>query len=111
MKYDDLIGDYVAGPGVLRRSVAGMTRDQLLARPGPQKVAKLSLRGMASSTPPLAKATSVGGSSCECEDFPGGPRSLGLGVHPYFQKPLCIPERQLGQLNMNVRLSLSELSR
>jgi uncharacterized damage-inducible protein DinB len=33
MSHDALIEDYLAGPGVLRRAVAGMTRDQLLARP------------------------------------------------------------------------------
>ena len=33
MNHDALIEDYLAGPGVLRRAVAGMTRDQLLARP------------------------------------------------------------------------------
>jgi hypothetical protein len=30
-----LIEDYLAGPGLLRRAVAGMTRDQLLATPIP----------------------------------------------------------------------------
>ena len=33
MSHDALIEDYLAGPGVLRRAVAGMTKDQLLARP------------------------------------------------------------------------------
>ena len=33
MSHDALIEDYLAGPGLLRRAVAGMTRDQLLARP------------------------------------------------------------------------------
>ena len=33
MNHDALIEEYLAGPGVLRRAVAGMTRDQLLARP------------------------------------------------------------------------------
>src|SRR6516164_3982732 len=37
MKYDALIEQYHAGPGVLRRAVAGMTREQLLARPIPGK--------------------------------------------------------------------------
>ena len=32
-KYDPLIEEYLAGPGLLRRAVAGMTKDQLLARP------------------------------------------------------------------------------
>ena len=33
MSHDALIEDYLAGPGLLRRAVAGMTSDQLLARP------------------------------------------------------------------------------
>src|SRR5262245_45457346 len=33
MDHDALIEQYLAGPGLLRRAVAGMTRDQLLARP------------------------------------------------------------------------------
>ena len=33
MSYEALIEQYLAGPGLLRRSVAGMTRGQLLARP------------------------------------------------------------------------------
>ena len=33
MNHDALIEEYLAGPGLLRRAVAGMTRDQLLARP------------------------------------------------------------------------------
>ena len=37
MKHDALIEEYLAGPGLLRRAVAGMTRDQLLARPIPGK--------------------------------------------------------------------------
>jgi len=37
MNYDALIEQYLAGPGLLRRAVAGMTRDQLLARPIPGK--------------------------------------------------------------------------
>lgn len=37
MSYDALIEEYLAGPGLLRRAVAGMTRDQLLARPVPGK--------------------------------------------------------------------------
>jgi hypothetical protein len=36
-KYADLIEQYRAGPALLRRTVAGMTRDQLLARPIPGK--------------------------------------------------------------------------
>jgi DinB superfamily len=35
MNHDALIEQYLAGPGLLRRAVAGMTRDQLLARPIP----------------------------------------------------------------------------
>ena len=37
MSHDALIEEYFAGPGLLRRAVAGMTRDQLLARPIPGK--------------------------------------------------------------------------
>ncbi len=37
MDHDALIEQYLAGPGLLRRAVAGMTRDQLLARPVPGK--------------------------------------------------------------------------
>jgi hypothetical protein len=37
MNYDALIEPYLAGPGLLRRAVAEMTRDQLLARPVPGK--------------------------------------------------------------------------
>jgi len=37
MSHDALIEDYLAGPGLLRRAVAGMTKDQLLARPVPGK--------------------------------------------------------------------------
>src|SRR5262245_15371213 len=37
MSYDALIEQYLAGPGFLRRAVAGMTREQLLARPIPSK--------------------------------------------------------------------------
>jgi hypothetical protein len=33
MKHDALIDEYLAGPGLLRRAIAGMTREQLLARP------------------------------------------------------------------------------
>jgi hypothetical protein len=33
MQYDALIEQYLAGPELLRRAVAGMTGDQLLARP------------------------------------------------------------------------------
>src|SRR5215813_9770072 len=32
MKYDTLIEQYLAGPDLLRRAVAGMTKEQLLAR-------------------------------------------------------------------------------
>jgi hypothetical protein len=35
MDQDALIAQYLAGPGLLRRAVAGMTREQLLARPVP----------------------------------------------------------------------------
>ena len=37
MSHDALIEEYLAGPGLLRRAVAGMTSDQLLARPIPGK--------------------------------------------------------------------------
>jgi hypothetical protein len=37
MTHDALIEEYLAGPGLLRRAVAGLTRDQLLARPVPGK--------------------------------------------------------------------------
>jgi hypothetical protein len=37
MNYEALIEQYLAGPGLLRRAVAGMTGDQLLARPVPGK--------------------------------------------------------------------------
>jgi hypothetical protein len=33
MNHDALIQEYLAGPGLLRRAVSGMTRDQLLVRP------------------------------------------------------------------------------
>ena len=35
MSYDALIEQYLAGPGMLRHAVAGMTGEQLLARPIP----------------------------------------------------------------------------
>ena len=35
MNHDALIEQYLAGPGLLRRVVSGMTRDQRLARPVP----------------------------------------------------------------------------
>ena len=37
MDHYALIEQYLAGPGLLRRSVAGITREQLLARPIPGK--------------------------------------------------------------------------
>jgi uncharacterized damage-inducible protein DinB len=37
MSHDALIDQYVAGPGLLRHTVAGMTRDQLLTKPIPGK--------------------------------------------------------------------------
>ena len=37
MNHDTLIEEYLAGPGLLRRAVAGMTTGQLLARPIPGK--------------------------------------------------------------------------
>jgi uncharacterized damage-inducible protein DinB len=35
MNHNTLIEEYLAGPGLLRRAVSGMTREQLLARPVP----------------------------------------------------------------------------
>jgi hypothetical protein len=37
MNYDALVEQYLAGPGLLRRAVAGMSRDLVLARPIPGK--------------------------------------------------------------------------
>src|SRR5215472_10250027 len=37
MNHDAVIEEYLVGPVLLRRAVAGMTRDQLLARPIPGK--------------------------------------------------------------------------
>src|ERR1700756_3131308 len=37
MSHDAMIEQYLAGPGLMRRAIAGMTRDQLLARPVPGK--------------------------------------------------------------------------
>lgn len=37
MKYDALIEQYLAGPDLLRRALAGMTKAQLLAKPIPGK--------------------------------------------------------------------------
>lgn len=37
MNHEALIEQYLAGPDLLRRGVAGMTNDQLLARPIPGK--------------------------------------------------------------------------
>jgi hypothetical protein len=37
MSYDALIEQYLDGPGLLRRAVAGMTREQLFTRPIPGK--------------------------------------------------------------------------
>src|SRR4029078_1459115 len=43
MPYGDLINDYAAGPQLLREAVRGMTREQLLARPGPGKWSTLEV--------------------------------------------------------------------
>src|SRR3954468_16140147 len=43
MNYDALIEQYLAGPDLLRRAVAGMTRDQLLARPVPGRWSTLEV--------------------------------------------------------------------
>lgn len=37
MSHDALIEQYLAGPGLLRRAIAGKTNEQLLARPAPGK--------------------------------------------------------------------------
>jgi hypothetical protein len=37
MNHEAMIEQYLAGPGLLRRAVAGMTREQLFARPIPGK--------------------------------------------------------------------------
>jgi hypothetical protein len=43
MKHDTLIKEYLAGPGLLRSAVAGMTREQLLARPVPGRWSTLEV--------------------------------------------------------------------
>src|SRR6266436_4236588 len=43
MNHDALVEQYLAGPGLLRRAVAGMTREQLLARPVPGKWSTLEV--------------------------------------------------------------------
>jgi len=43
MNYQKIIADYLAGPAVLRKAVAGMTREQLLARPVPGKWSTLEV--------------------------------------------------------------------
>ncbi len=43
MKYDALIEQYLAGPNLLRRAVAGMTKEQLLPRPIPGKWSTLEV--------------------------------------------------------------------
>src|SRR5216683_610507 len=43
MKYDALIEQYLAGPDLLRRAVAGMTREQLRARPIPSNWSTLEV--------------------------------------------------------------------
>ena len=42
-KLSQLLDDYVAGPALLRKAVAGMSRDQLLARPVPGKWSTLEV--------------------------------------------------------------------
>src|SRR5437867_3067269 len=39
----DLITEYVAGPRILRQAIAGMTREQLLARPVPGKMSAMEV--------------------------------------------------------------------
>src|ERR1700757_1684824 len=43
MSHEALIEQYLAGPSLLRRAVAGMTREQLLARPIPGKWSTLEV--------------------------------------------------------------------
>jgi hypothetical protein len=43
MKYQKMIEEYSAGPGILRKAVAGLTREQLLARPIPGKWSALEV--------------------------------------------------------------------
>jgi hypothetical protein len=43
MKYQKMIEEYRAGPGILRQAVAGMTGEQLLARPIPGKWSTLEV--------------------------------------------------------------------
>ena len=43
MNYQKMIEDYLAGPAILRKAVAGMTREQLLARPIPGKWSTLEV--------------------------------------------------------------------
>ena len=43
MKYEKNIEEYRAGPAVLRKAVAGMTREQLIARPIPGKWSTLEV--------------------------------------------------------------------
>jgi hypothetical protein len=41
--YSQLINDYLAGPQLLRKAVAGLSREQLLARPIPGKWSTLEV--------------------------------------------------------------------
>jgi hypothetical protein len=43
MEHDELIEQYLAGPGLLRQAVAGMTREQLLTKPIPGKWSTLEV--------------------------------------------------------------------
>jgi hypothetical protein len=43
MKYQKMIEEYRAGPGILRKAMAGFTREQLLARPIPGKWSSLEV--------------------------------------------------------------------
>jgi uncharacterized damage-inducible protein DinB len=43
MEYDALIDQYLEGPNLLRRAVAGMSKEQLLARPIPGKWSTLEV--------------------------------------------------------------------
>jgi hypothetical protein len=53
MNYDALIEEYLAGPGLLRRAVAGMTGEQLLSRPVPGKWSTLGVIGHLADYEPI----------------------------------------------------------
>jgi len=43
MQFNQLIDDYISGPALLRQAVAGMTQEQLVARPIPGKWSTLEV--------------------------------------------------------------------